>query len=97
MRDVAVTGVQTCALPIFTHAAPAGASGVRTLRIYRFDPDSGANPRLDTFRLESGSVGPKIGRASCRGREEISAVAASLKKKKKKKSQQEYLRTYVEP
>ena len=38
-----------------THAAPAGASGVRTLRIYRFDPDSGANPRLDTFQLERGA------------------------------------------
>src|SRR5207244_7704260 len=43
-----------------THGAPAGASGVRTLRIYRFDPDSGANPRLDTFQLESGSVGPMV-------------------------------------
>src|SRR5437879_9921363 len=45
---------------VVTHAAPAGASAVRTLLIYRFDPDSGANPRLDTFQLESGSVGPMV-------------------------------------
>src|SRR5437764_13509787 len=43
-----------------THAAPAGASGVRTRRIDPSDPDSGANPRLDTFQLESGSVGPMV-------------------------------------
>jgi len=28
---------------------------VRTLRIYRFNPDAGGNPRLDTFELEADS------------------------------------------
>ena len=32
-----------------THAAPAGARAVRQVRIYRFNPDSGENPRMDTF------------------------------------------------
>ncbi len=32
-----------------THRAPAGARNVRTFRIYRFDPTSGENPRVDTF------------------------------------------------
>jgi succinate dehydrogenase / fumarate reductase iron-sulfur subunit len=35
-----------------THRAPAGTRGVRTFRIYRFNPDSGENPRLDTFERE---------------------------------------------
>src|ERR1700687_4428119 len=43
-----------------THAAPRGAREVRTLRIYRFDPDSGANPRLDTFQLDTKSCGPMV-------------------------------------
>src|SRR5258708_32678050 len=43
-----------------THAAPAGARGVRTFRIYRFDPDGGANPRLDTFELAAQGCGPMV-------------------------------------
>ena len=35
-----------------THQVPAGAGEVRTFRIYRFDPDSGENPRVDTFELD---------------------------------------------
>src|SRR5438046_883365 len=43
-----------------THAGPPGARALRTLRIYRFNPDSGANPRLDTFQLDAGSCGPMV-------------------------------------
>lgn len=43
-----------------THAAAAGATAVRALRIYRFNPDSGANPRLDTFELDTRSCGPMV-------------------------------------
>jgi len=43
-----------------THAAPAGARELRTVRIYRFNPDSGENPRLDTFALEVTSCGPMV-------------------------------------
>jgi succinate dehydrogenase / fumarate reductase iron-sulfur subunit len=43
-----------------THAAPPGAREVRTLRIYRFDPAAGANPRLDTFELDSADCGPMV-------------------------------------
>jgi len=47
-------------VPGVSHPAPAGVTGVRTLRIYRFDPDSGRNPRLDIFRLDPGSCGPMV-------------------------------------
>ena len=36
---------------------PPGAREVRTFRIYRFDPTSGENPRVDTFELESRAAG----------------------------------------
>ncbi|MBW4051261.1 MAG: succinate dehydrogenase iron-sulfur subunit [Proteobacteria bacterium] len=43
-----------------THRAPAGAGKVRVLRIYRFDPTSGENPRVDTFELDVAGCGPMV-------------------------------------
>jgi len=43
-----------------THPAPAGAGELRTFRIYRFNPDSGQNPRIDVFRLDARSLGPMV-------------------------------------
>ncbi len=43
-----------------THEAPPGAREVRKLRIYRFDPSSGQNPRLDTFELDVADCGPMV-------------------------------------
>ena len=34
--------------------APPGAKNVRVFKIYRFDPDSAENPRLDTLRSRHG-------------------------------------------
>jgi succinate dehydrogenase / fumarate reductase iron-sulfur subunit len=42
------------------HPAPAGAKNVRTFRIYRYDPDSGANPRVDTYDVELAACGPMV-------------------------------------
>lgn len=35
-----------------TWPAPEGAGKVITVKVYRWDPESGANPRLDTFQLD---------------------------------------------
>ena len=35
-----------------TFKAPAGARNVRRFVVYRFDPDSGANPRMDTYEVD---------------------------------------------
>ena len=43
-----------------THPAPAGATQVRTFRVYRFNPDSGENPRIDSFALDAKSAGPMV-------------------------------------
>src|ERR1700687_5195737 len=42
------------------YSAPPGTGAVRTLLIYRFNPDAGSNPRLDTFELEARSCGPMV-------------------------------------
>src|SRR5215216_3881253 len=43
-----------------THKAPAGAKRVRKFVIYRFDPDSGANPRMDTYEVDMDACGPMV-------------------------------------
>ena len=43
-----------------TWPAPAGATHVQTFEIYRYDPDFGANPRLDTFQVDLGDCGPMV-------------------------------------
>ena len=42
------------------HKAPAGAKRVRSFKIYRYDPDSGENPRYDTFELDLDETGPMV-------------------------------------
>jgi succinate dehydrogenase / fumarate reductase, iron-sulfur subunit len=43
-----------------THKAAPGARELSTFRIYRFDPDSGESPRIDSFELDTGSCGPMV-------------------------------------
>ncbi len=43
-----------------THAAPDGAKNVKTFRVYRYDPDSGENPRMDTYKVDMDDCGPMI-------------------------------------
>lgn len=43
-----------------TWPAPEGAEKIVTLKVYRFDPESGANPRLDTFRLDRSRCGAMV-------------------------------------
>ena len=42
------------------HKAAGGGAAVRTFRIYRFDPDSGENPRIDTFEVDTKACGPMV-------------------------------------
>ncbi|HYJ53529.1 MAG TPA: succinate dehydrogenase iron-sulfur subunit [Allosphingosinicella sp.] len=42
------------------HAAPDGARRTRSFKIYRYDPDSGENPRYDTFEVDLDSCGPMV-------------------------------------
>lgn len=39
-----------------SHAAPAGAEKTLTFKVYRYDPSTGDNPRLDTFEIDAAGV-----------------------------------------
>src|SRR3989441_13315577 len=90
IRDKLVTGVQTCALPISAlrragaARRPPSAQAVqrceRSAELLCRDAGGGSAARADLLRRQSA----QIGRASCRGRGEISVVAGSLKKKKQR-------------
>ncbi len=43
-----------------TWQAPEKASNVRRFRVYRWQPDDGQNPRLDTFELDMDDCGPMV-------------------------------------
>jgi succinate dehydrogenase / fumarate reductase iron-sulfur subunit len=40
--------------------APAGAKRVRRFRIYRFDPESNEDPRIDTYEVDMAACGPMV-------------------------------------
>jgi succinate dehydrogenase / fumarate reductase iron-sulfur subunit len=47
-------------VPGKTWKAAPDAKVVRTFRIYRFDPESGENPRVDTYEVDMTTCGPMV-------------------------------------
>lgn len=43
-----------------TWRAPAGAKRTKRFEIYRYDPDSGSNPHLDTYDVDLDDCGPMV-------------------------------------
>ncbi|MEO8445627.1 MAG: 2Fe-2S iron-sulfur cluster-binding protein, partial [Gammaproteobacteria bacterium] len=46
-----------------SHATPSNPSApekIRQFQIYRYDPDTGANPRMDTYAVDTGKCGPMV-------------------------------------
>ncbi len=43
-----------------THPAPAGAKNLRKVKVYRYDPDAGGNPRIDTYEVEVDKRTPMV-------------------------------------
>ena len=41
-------------------AAPDGAKRTRTFKVYRWSPDDDANPRVDTYEIDTASCGPMV-------------------------------------
>src|SRR5262249_60092798 len=88
IRDWSVTGVQTCALPIFSGAMllwplvrrGAGGAAVNTTRAIELinREDALVLDVRDPGEYGAGHI--QIGRASCRGRGEEAGVSAGLKK-----------------
>lgn len=42
------------------HPAPNGTQNTRIFKVYRWEPDSGENPRLDTYEVDLDSCGPMV-------------------------------------
>jgi succinate dehydrogenase / fumarate reductase iron-sulfur subunit len=40
--------------------APEGAKRVKSFRVYRWNPDDGGNPRIDTYEIDLDSCGPMV-------------------------------------
>ena len=40
--------------------APAGAKRVKTFKIYRWDPDQGGNPTIDSYEIDLDACGPMV-------------------------------------
>ena len=43
-----------------TVAGPEGATNLRRFKVYRYDPDSGENPSVDTYEVDMDSCGPMV-------------------------------------
>jgi succinate dehydrogenase / fumarate reductase iron-sulfur subunit len=54
-----------------TYKAPAGAKRVKKFKIYRYDPDKGANPRLDTYEIDMDDCAPMVLDALIKNKNEI--------------------------
>src|SRR2546427_10223980 len=82
IRDLTVTGVQTCALPILSPPGAPRRAAAATARRH-----GGRSTPLRSFSACPASAPGRrqIGRGAGRGRGEISGGGGSFKKKKKKK------------
>jgi len=57
-----------------TYPAPAGATNIQVVEIYRWDPDSGENPRVDTYNLDLDICGPMVLDAIIKIKDEIDST-----------------------
>jgi succinate dehydrogenase / fumarate reductase iron-sulfur subunit len=57
-----------------THAAPAGAKNVRRFAVYRYDPDTGENPRMDVYDVDMDTCGPMVLDALIKIKNEVDAT-----------------------
>jgi succinate dehydrogenase / fumarate reductase iron-sulfur subunit len=43
-----------------TFKAPSGATRVKTFKVYRWDPDAGGNPTIDSYEIDLDACGPMV-------------------------------------
>lgn len=60
--------------PGHEHKAPAGASRARKFHVYRYDPHSGQNPRVDSYELDLDKCGPMVLDALIKIKNEVDAT-----------------------
>jgi succinate dehydrogenase / fumarate reductase iron-sulfur subunit len=59
-----------------TWPAPEGAARTKTFALYRWDPDGGGNPRLDSFEVDLETCGPMVLDALLKIKDEIDSTLA---------------------
>ena len=57
-----------------THDAPSGATNARDFRVYRWTPDDGQNPSLDTYTVDLDDCGPMVLDALIKIKNEVDAT-----------------------
>ncbi|HVA55776.1 MAG TPA: succinate dehydrogenase iron-sulfur subunit [Gammaproteobacteria bacterium] len=57
-----------------TWKAAADAKNIRRFQVYRYDPDSGQNPRMDTYEIDLDKCGPMVLDALLKIKNEIDAT-----------------------
>ncbi len=57
-----------------SHPAPAGAAKPRRFDIYRYDPDKGDNPRVDSYDIDQATCGPMVLDALIKIKTEVDAT-----------------------
>jgi succinate dehydrogenase / fumarate reductase iron-sulfur subunit len=57
-----------------THPAPAGAKRIKKFRVYRYDPDTKENPRIDTYEVDLDTCGPMVLDALIKIKNEVDAT-----------------------
>ncbi len=60
--------------PGIAHQAPAGAARTRTFKVYRWDPDSGETPSLDSYEIDLDQCGPMVLDALIKIKNEVDAT-----------------------
>ena len=43
-----------------THPAPENATNIRRFLVYRWSPDGGKNPSIDTYEIDMDACGPMV-------------------------------------
>jgi succinate dehydrogenase / fumarate reductase iron-sulfur subunit len=59
-----------------TYKSDGGAKLVKQFHVYRYDPDSGENPRLDTYEIDLDTCGPMVLDAMIKIKNEIDTTLA---------------------
>lgn len=59
-----------------TWTAPEGAKKIRRLEIYRYDPESGENPRVDVFEIDQDDCAPMVLDALLKIKNEVDSTLA---------------------
>ncbi len=57
-----------------SHAAAAGATNPRSFKVYRWTPDDGQNPRVDTYELDLDDCGPMVLDALIKIKDEVDST-----------------------